>query len=255
MADGQPRFKSQATPHALSDFKYRLVGKDRLEGGIRPPTISFKVRRNGIAIVGYTNVQGDEKDGQIEAMLDLNTAMYLPQMLERAIRLQPGTHEGLAIAAEVYDQETRKWKEPRLAATLRVGRDDDGVIYLSLASWKRTRPIIKIAMVPSELAKFLDGSDQPLPASVASERYALLWARSLGAMFPTGYTVNYVPPQPKGEGGAGAPGGGRSYGGGGGNRGGNNYNSDRGKGGGQQSAPPATGSSNYGSGDYDDLPM
>jgi len=253
MADGQNRnFQREVTPYALSDFKFRIVGKDRLEGGARPPTLAFRVRRSGIAIVGYTNVQGDEQDGQIEALLDLNTAMYLPQMLERAVRMQPGTHEGLAIAAETYDREAKKWREPRPSATFRIGRDDDGVIYLSLASWKRSRPVIKIALIPTELTKFLDGSDQPLPPSVASERTALNWAKSLSAMLPLGYTVNYVPPAPRGQSG-GNGGGGRSYGGGGQrNQGGNGGGYQERSGGGQSSG----GGSSYGGDNYgDDLPM
>lgn len=251
MADGQARKFTQreVVPYALSDFKYRIVGRERLEGGMRPPSISFRVRRNGIAIVGYTNVQGDDQDGQIVAELDLTSAMAIPQLLERALRMQPGTHEGIAIAAAQFDRDARKWKEPRLQATFRVGRDDNGVIYLSLASWKSTRPVIKLALVPGELIKHLDGSDQPLPDSVASERTAQLWARSISEMFPLGYTVNYVPPQPK----AGGQAGGYSRGQGGGGHGGGNYGNRGGSQG--QSQPAASHQDSYGSDYGDDLPM
>lgn len=249
MADGQSRnFTPRDTvPYALTDYKYRIVSQERLEGGTRPPTIGFRIRRDGVAIVGYTNVQGDEFDGKIEAMLDPADAMYLPQMLERAVRLQAGTHEGLAIAARRYDQENRKWSDPRPSATFRVGRDDDGVIYLSMASWKRTRPIIKIALIPSELLRHLDGSDQPLTPSQASERTALTWASSLRAMLPLALTMNYVPPKPRGE----------SQGG---NRGG--YNGGQRAGGYEQRrestpapAPSPAPSSGPGGYEYDDLPM
>lgn len=255
-AGGAPKDRVQ---HALNDFRFRLIGSRRLEGGIKPPTLGFNIVKDGLALNAYTNVQGDEDNGRITATITLPDVMLLVTLLERADKLQPGEHRDLQFSATEYDRAANTQSQPRLKMTLRVGRNDRGVIYLSIASWKRTRPVVVIEMLPSHLTKLIDSQGNPAPADKVSELMSVSWATALCQLVPLIMATHYVPTPPKNP-----PGGGQGgYGGGGGgnrqqgNQGGGYGNRDSGQDRGP--APAAAGyqapAGDYASGYDDNLPM
>lgn len=270
MADGNynrgaPGPRPDRVQHALNDFRFRLIGQQRLENGTKPPTLGFNIVKDGLSLNAYTNVQGDEDNGRISATLPLQDVMFLVVMLERADKLQPGEHRELALAATEFDRNANGPSQPRLKMTLKVGRNDRGVIYLSVASWKRTRPVIVLDLVPSNLTRLIDGQGSPAPADKVSELYSVAWAKSLNALVPLMMGMHYVPTAPKNNGGGQGGGG---YGGG--NQGGYSNQSNNGGGyGGQNNQSGGGYNSNHGggnsnqgyqapasSGGYDDsLPM
>lgn len=251
MSDGQAYRGPQRerAKHILNDFRFRLVSQNRLEGGTRPPNIGFDVTIDGLKIVGNTNVQGDKDNGLIRATVPLGDAMLLITLLERAERYQPGTGEDVVIAENVFDRSTNT-RKPKHVATLRVGKNDRGVVYLQFSSWERTRPVIAIDMLPSNFVKLIDSQGNPAPMDRLSGMYAASWATSLAQMLPLTFHAEY--PRLKHEddekraqrqaqrgqgGGQGGYGGGqRGYGNQqGGNAGYGGGNSGGGYGGGQQS--------------------
>jgi hypothetical protein len=244
--------------HALNDFRFRLVGQQKLEGAAKPPSLGFNVMKDGLALNAYTNVQGDEDNGRISITLPLPDVMLLVTMLERADRLAPGQSNDLALAATEFDRQANGPSQPRLKMTLKIGRNDRGVIFISIASWKRTRPVITLDLVPSNLVRLIDSQGNPAPADKVSELYSVSWAKALSSLVPLIMNDHYVPPKPRDPpAGGGNQGGGYNQGGGQQqNRGqqGSNYsgggNQGGGYGGGQQAQAPVQG------GGYDDgLPM
>lgn len=260
-AGGAPKERAQ---HALNDFRFRLIGQRRLEGGTKPPTLGFNIVKDGLALNAYTNVQGDEENGRISATLPLQELMLFVTMLERCDKLQPGGHSDLDISATEFDRQANGPSAPRLKMKLRLGRNDRGVVYLEISSWKRTRPIITIEMLPSNLVRLIDGQGNPAPADKVSELVALGWAKSLCQLVPLVMNQHYVAPPPRPNSGGGGyqnrqsggnrGGNGGGYGGGGNGGNGNGGNGGGGYGGGnsQQRTPPAT---DYSAGYDDNLPM
>ncbi len=238
-AGGAP--KKERPKFALNDFRFRLTGQTRLEGGERPPVLGFDIDQEGISLNAYTNVQGDDDNGRINATLSLQDSLLIVIMLEKAEQLSPGAHEDLAIANRRWDRQANRMGEPKLAMTVRVGRNDRGVIYIQISSWKRTRPVITIDMLPSNLVRLLDERGQPAAADKVSEKYALAWALALSKLLPQTAHDHYTPPKPRAapEGGYGGNRGGQ--GGGGGNYGGGQRAPSGGQGGypDQQRAPQA----------------
>lgn len=266
MADGNynrgaPGPRPDRVQHALNDFRFRLIGSQRLEGGTRPPSLGFNIVKDGLSLNAYTNVQGDEDNGRISATLPLQDVMLLVTLLERADKLQPGEHRELKLAATEFDRNTNGPSQPRLKMTLRIGRNDRGVIYLAVASWKNTRPVITIDMVPSNLLKLFDSQGNQAPADKVSELYSVAWAKSLNQLVPLMLGMHFVPTPPKNPGGQQGGGGGGQSGGQGNrgygnqNSGGGGYNNNQNNGGSQNRGyqqPPADDSH----GGYDDsLPM
>lgn len=254
--------------HALNDFRFRLMGRERLEGAPKPPTLGFNIVKDGVALNAYTNVQGDDDNGRISGELPLQELFLFIDMLRGAARLAPGTHEEMAIAANEFNRQSNK-REVRPRLSLKVGKNDAGVVYLAVASWKRSRPVVMIEMLPSNLIRLVDGQGNPAPADKVSERYASAWAQSLATLVPVVLNSHYIPPkdlpprdgQAAGGGGygGGQGGGGNSYGGGG-----NNYGGQRPAGGGYQQQAPAgnqggyqapSGGGGFAGGGMDDLPM
>lgn len=240
--------------HALNDFANRLVGTTRLEGAPRPPSIGFDIARGGISITANTNVQGDDDYGRIKAILPLAEVTRLFILLERASRMDPGSHEELVIAQNEYVPETHK-REMRHRMTIRVGRDDAGVVYFEVASWKRTRPVVRLQMLPSTLFRRNSSKTPQIPLDKLSEETALAWARSMASLVPVAYGMQYIPPKERPVGG---------YQGQGQSQGQNPYRGNTNQGGNypprQSQAPapaPASAPSqgSYAHDEFDDLPM
>lgn len=237
--------------HALNDFAFRVMGTRPLEGGTRPPSLGFDVRRDGILFRAYTNVTGDKDKGEIKAYLHYQYAMMVPILLERAVSFAPGKSQDLIIANENWDRQANK-RVPRHALTLRFGRNDRGVVYLGIESWENTRPKIYLDMVPSSLIKMAEAG-HPVAVDQVSELMALAWARSFMTLLPAVYAQQYVPPKPKKDGGnSGGGNNGGGYGGGGNNNQGGGYGGSSNGGGYGGNSGGGGGYGGYGDGD--DLP-
>jgi hypothetical protein len=274
MADGNYGNKSgyngprkEPTKYALRDYEFRIVGR-RLEGAARPCSIGFTVTREGIAFTAYTNIEGDQDDGKIVAPLTLQDAMLAMVYLESACRLAPGKHNQIVVAGKIWPKRSEERKKPEIKhqATLVIGRNDHGVIYLEMRSWRNGRPPVVIDMLPSNFVRLIDSEGNQAPADKVSEAVAVSWAKTLSAMMPLAYTTEYARTHGATGSAGGADGDQRQ-----GNRGngGGNYqrpNSGGNQGGGAGSGAhygggqPQTASNSYGGGsnyDFggDDLPM
>jgi hypothetical protein len=200
MADGNYGNKSgyngprkEPAKYALRDYEFRIVGR-RLEGAARPCSIGFTVTREGVAFTAYTNIEGDQDDGKIVAPLTIQDAMLAMVYLENASRLSPGSHNQIVVAAKVWPKRSEERKKPEIKhqATIIIGRNDHGVIYVEMRSWRNGRPPVVIDMLPSNFVRLIDKEGNQAPADKVSEAVAVSWAKTLSAMMPLAYTTEYA---------------------------------------------------------------
>lgn len=250
MADGsyqKPQYKTERPRYALNDFKMTLQGK-RAEGGLKPQGIRFEIDAEGVRIIASTGIDGDEDYGQIKATVALQDAFFVMGLLEAAPRrFHPGKHEDVAIAASAYNRQSNK-REVKHQMTLRVGRNDSGVIYLQAASWKASRPKVTIEFLPSNFLRLVDQDGNQAGGDKVSELMVVQYAKMMCGMLPLALTTEYTRVQSERDArkAQASQGGGQ----GGGNRGGgSNYG---GGGQSQPSAPAGGGGFDFGG---DDLPM
>jgi hypothetical protein len=260
MADGSyqknSNFKTERPRYALNDFKMTLQGK-RAEGGMKPQGVRFEIDADGVRIIGSTGIDGDDDYGQIRGNVELKDAFLLMGVLESAPRrFHPGKYEEMAVAAMQYNKSSNK-REAKHQVTIRIGRNDAGVIYIQMASWKSSRPKVTVEFVPSNLIRLVDQEGNQAPADKVSELMVVSYAKMMCEMLPLAMTTEYARVQGERDARK-AQGGGGNRGGGGGNYqrgggGGGNY------GGGSPAPSPAPSGGGYSGGDYDfggdDLPM
>ncbi len=213
----------------LDDFRMRLVGPVA-NGGERPATFSVKVIKNRPVLEVKTNVGGDKNFGQIRGEFgDIIEFETFLGWLEMAPTMQPGEKYSMRILDFPFQQGGRS-KELKLAATVIVGKEQDGTIYLGLVSWEQSRPVIKFPVRPSQYHQYLKGNGERFSEAEASVTYAPAYARTLRNLIGPNLTVEYTPPEPRPQNGGGGGGG---YGGGG--QGGGGYQQrNNGGGGGYQ---------------------
>jgi hypothetical protein len=267
MADGNNQRnnnqRQERPKFALNDFRFRVTG-ERLQNASRPCAIGFDIDRDGIQFTAHTQVEGDDDYGRIRASVSLQEAFAVTVLLEKALRMQPGKSMPVALAGNVWNRNANK-REVKHQATLFIGRDDQGVIFIRMKSWKDTRPTVTCQLLPSNFFKLIDEeSGQPAPADKVSEIMALSWAKALTQMLPIAFNseyarVNAAYLEKSRQGGQGGGQGGGYRGGNGGNnnrgggQGGGYQGGNSGQSGGYQGGSGG-GDNGYSFGD-DDLPM
>jgi hypothetical protein len=258
MADGSysknNNFKSERPRYALNDFRMTLQGK-RAEGGLKPQGVRFEIDADGVRIIASTGIDGDEDYGQIRVNMSLMDASLVMSLLEAAPRrFHPGKYEEVAVATSQFNRNSNK-RENKHQATVRIGRNDAGVLYIQIASWKTSRPKVLVEFLPSNFIRLVDQEGNQAPADKVSELMVVSYAKMMCEMLPLAFTNEYARVQ--GERDARKAQGGQ----GGGNRGGGggNYQRGQGGGGGSPAPSPAPSGGGYSGGDYDfggdDLPM
>ncbi len=217
MADGN---RPQVRQTALHEFKFRLIG-DPVNGERRPPTLGFGISKNQPTIVVKTNVQNDKDYGKITAKPTTADFFVILDLVDKAIHAEPGFKEEVRLHASRFISGQPS-KEPMLDSRVVVGKDKEGVVFISALSWEKERPIIKFPFRPiadnRTLTTLVHADGSPWTAAELSVSYAKAWLRSLYGVIPHLLITEYVAPPPREQQGGG---GNNNWGGGGGNRGGN----------------------------------
>lgn len=240
MSDFQNR--TPRVKNALDDVKLRLSAKNQ-DG--RNATFRFELVANNPRAVVYTNVEGDKDNGKIQGAFNSMGFYSFLELMKEAIAFKPS-------------EATPEWKNkielmrPNfkpgggrpdgvvLAATLWVGKNREGLVWLSLIAYQR--PTIKFIITNDEYHKFVHGTGEQYSPGEASELAAKGYVRLLELVMASAKDTHYKEPPPRenrggqggGQGGYNGGGGGNrgGYGGGGGQGGGYNGGGNRGQGGG-----------------------
>jgi uncharacterized membrane protein YgcG len=206
----------------LSEYNLRLVA-DPINGARRGPNMGFVVVKNNPHIEVRTNIENDKDYGRIIAKLDSPTFYAIIEAINEAPTWPNDKKVMWSINAHRFVNRQRS-KDPMLDAKVLVGKDKEGVVYMSVLSWDKERPLIKFPFRPAALHSVAHGDGTPLTAAEISVLYCRSWVRMLNNLVAHLLITEYVeppPPQQQQGGGGGFSGGqGGSNGGGGyGNRG------------------------------------
>lgn len=207
-------------------------------------TLKWGIFKNNPRLTVYTNDPDDTTDnGRISANLDAKTFYAFLQLLSRAIKSDVEFKAKIDNKNHIFAYGKRS-EEAVLVSSLWVGRDADGVVWISITAPKH--PSIKFAFANSDYHFFYHTGGEQFTKADYSQIYAEAYLTMLTELMGVAMVHHYIAPEPRPEGQGGGKGGfqgggnrggggGGSYGGGGGNRGGQ----QGGGGGGGNPAPRA----------------
>lgn len=219
---------NQQAPRPKTVINHRALSLYAPNGEGKFANMSFDVKKNDPIITVRTNIAADANNdyGRIQANVPLDKFyMFLEMIRHAAMADQPFRW--------AYEHRDKKFigpgkmtDGPVLIYRLVVGREENGVVFISVVIDKR--PNIKFSFLSDTKTVFKDGDGNEMPKNLESKFLALGQVRAIEDLMPIIVKEQYKHPEPKqggsfGGGGGGNRGGngGGSYGGGGGNGGGN----------------------------------
>ncbi|BAW19540.1 hypothetical protein [Ralstonia phage RP31] len=193
--------------------------------------MSFDIKKNDPIITVRTNVANDANNdyGRIQANVPYDKfTMFLEMIRHAALTDQPFRW--------AYEHRDKKFigpgkmtDGPVLIYRLVVGREENGVVYISVVMDKR--PNIKFSFLADTKTLFKDGDGNEMPKHIESKFLALGKVKAIEDLMPLLMKEQYKHPEPKQQGGGGGNWGNRNGGnGGGGNGGGYQNNRSQGSG-------------------------
>lgn len=182
-------------------------------------------KRNQVVATVYTNIPNDTvENGRIKAEIDPEYFHAWMASLEQAIRSNEAFRAGIVFTDKKFIGPGRMTDGPVEQWTLVAGRDDQGIVFVSVVAPKR--PNIKFSMLSNQKHSFRDAAgnemDKRLESTIIAAGKLVMLRDSVGKALDTAKT-EVVRKQPGGGQGGGFQRGGNGGGGvynGGGNRGG-----------------------------------
>lgn len=172
---------------------------------------------NNPRITVYTNDPNDQQNenGKIAAHLDARVFMELMQKIYTVVDGPNGYKEKLDCNNYTFYGGQRS-KAPELVSEVWFGKDDDGVVWISVVdAKKRDRPKIKFKIQTPDFHRFVKANGEPFSPGEGSLAATKGYVRLLENLMTHLMVMEYKEPEPKGQGGGGRG----NYGGGGGQRG------------------------------------
>jgi len=185
-------------------------------------TLAVGFVSNNPRLVVYTNVVADaterNKGGQILASLDSVAFEGFLSLIEKAIHTKEAWADCFETRNYIFPKGQRSEK-PVTQATVYVGREEDGEIWVSVCSFDKERPRIKFPFGPATdnkgeaffSYKHKDGT--PYSKGELSALYAKSWVALIRQLVAQIHVTEYKEPEPR------DPNGGNRGGYGGGNGG------------------------------------
>lgn len=209
----KPAFKAREKS-ILSDYNLNVPGP--VQNGSNFPS-EFRMAHvpssNSIAIQIETKVKDAKNYGRYEVVVPYMSAIGMVETVKMLIN-DPTINKAAYRVKDFVFFGGGKSDEPKVKATLTVGRDNEGCMYMGL-SGKDIQPI-KFVFALSKYDEIVIGETET--AAATSVFAAKVFCTAFGGLLPIVMAIGYKEPEKK-EKPAGGNGGGNSYGGG--NRGGN----------------------------------
>lgn len=206
--------------HALGDFRAHLLA-DVQPGAMKQPRLSVYYHKNKMVMEVRTNVPSDmdgRERGVIRAEMDPTTFFCFLAMLAETIKNPPAPRpEGIKVLRP--DFQKNNGGEPVMEAQIVVGKNAEGVVYMSLLSANKDRPRIMFPFHPGKFVQFIGNDGNPKTNAQISEVYANAKLIEWEGLVPQYLYDRFVAEEFKRDGqqgGQGGGGGGYQRGGGGG---------------------------------------
>jgi uncharacterized membrane protein YgcG len=234
---------NQPPPRPKTVLNHRSLSMYAPNGEGKFSNLSFDIKKNDVLITVRTNIPADANNdyGRLQAQVPLDKFYTFLEMVEAA-----------ALADQpfrwAYEHKDRKFigqgkmtDGPVLLYRLVVGREENGVVYISVVLEKR--PNIKFSFLNDTKTTFKDSDGNEMPKNLESKFLALGKIKAIREFVGVVVKELYKHPEPKQQNG----GGGNWNRNGGGQGGSGGYQPAAGGGGGA----PATGGATM---DGDDIP-
>jgi len=189
----EPRAKT-----ALDNRKLSLTAPHpKLEGVYS--SLNWMLVNNNPRIVVYTNDPDENGNpaknyGKITANLDLGVFASILTELKRIIESKEADKCSVDNFNYVYTDGVRADK-PSIVSTLWFGKDEDGVIWISVTA--KDRPAIRFTFAPSTFHHFKKADGTDFTTAEASQLFAKSYLRILENIMSTLAVTEYVEPVKK----------------------------------------------------------
>lgn len=211
---GQKKFTPREKSY-LSEYSLKMEGPVQ-NGAQFPSEFRMAFAANKVAIQVETKLRDAANYGRFEIVVPLLSAMGILETIDFMIK-NPNTAKRQYRVKDFVWFGKEKSNEPKVKATLTVGRDNEGCLYIGL-SGKDITPIKFIFnLIHDEIT---DDQGNVINAAEMAEFAAKVFYQTYSKMLPTIMALHYKEPEPKGGAGGGQGNGGQQYGGGNNNRGG-----------------------------------
>lgn len=224
MSQGQQGGFPAKPKNALNHNKLNMVTKCPTAEG-KLSKLSWQIHKNNPRITVWTGDPADESsrtnNGKIQAELDMPHLFALFGMIRKAITAEAGHKDCMECWNFIFPGGQRS-KEPVNTAKIWVGKDKEGVVYISVVDGlHKDRPIIKFDFLPGSggnWIRFNRGDGTAYSKSDASMLFAQGYSSMLEMIYTNLAITEFVPyePQQKSFGGGGGGGFNRGASGGGG---------------------------------------
>ena len=163
-------------------------------------SLAWRLVSNNPRITVYTNDPADmtekNSNGLIAAALDAPVFFLLMKLIYKIIDSPNGTKEKIENKNYIFPGGKRSDK-PVIVSEIIVGKDDDGVVFLSVVAYDKTRPRIKFELVPSEFHSLYHQNGQQFTKAEASELYARGYVQCLEGLMTHLLVTEWVEPEKK----------------------------------------------------------
>lgn len=233
----QPNFPvRKKTP--LDEPGLRLVA-DTLENGTGRPTLKvYPNGKNSLRFDIWTNLPGDKNDGRISADVPyIVMYTFLELIRQYAEPSTPADRSYIELTGFTFFGG-KKSDKPEVLCKLFAGKDEQGVVFISIQVSDSTRPKIMFPLLDQSFSRIVTAQG-PMNKAASSQLYARGYTTALQLFIQHHCSEAYVDKSAnKQQGGGGGYGNNNGGGGGYGNKqGGNSYGNNNG--GGSAPAPAA----------------
>lgn len=163
-------------------------------------SLSWRLVSNNPRICVYTNDPADmtEKNGNglIAAALDAPVFFMLMKMIGKVIDAAPGHREKIENKNFIFPGGKRSEK-PVVVSEIIVGKDEEGVVFLSVVAYDKSRPRIKFDLLPNEFHALYHKSGEQFTKAEASALYAQGYLKCLEGLMTHLLVTEWVEPERK----------------------------------------------------------
>lgn len=163
-------------------------------------TLTWRLVSNNPRITVYTNDPADmtEKNGNglIAAALDAPIFFALVSLLYKIIDGPNGVKEKIENKNHIFPGGKRSEK-PVVVSEIIVGKDDEGVVFISVVAYDKSRPRIKFELIPNEFHCFYHQNGQQFTKAEASDLYARGYMQCLEGLMTHLLVTEWVEPEKK----------------------------------------------------------
>lgn len=187
---------------ALDNRKLSLSAKCPSAPG-KYSTLIWSLVNNNPRVTVYTNDPADatpkNDNGRISANMDAPNFFALLELLEQVSNAEGPTRMKIENKNFIFPGGKRSEK-PVVVSELVVGKDDNGIIWISVLAYDKERPKIKFQFLPNEFHNYIERSGEPFNPANLSKLYVKGYINLMRGIMTNLLVSEYVEPPKKEEG-------------------------------------------------------